>query len=206
MTQPQPGWFPDPSDPSRQRYFDGNVWTEHYANFGGPVPNIGQPAKAGMSRGMKIGLAVGAVVLGLIGLGSIGNSDKSRPASSSSSNPDITNGVTNDPPAPKNNFTRSQENAIESAQSYLNYSGFSKKNLIRQLQTVEGFSPADATFAVEHIETSGGVDWNEQAVRSAKSYLDYSSFSLPNLIRQLEGVEGFTPEQAQYGANKAYAS
>jgi hypothetical protein len=30
MNAPQ-GWFPDPERPGRLRYFDGTVWTEHYA-------------------------------------------------------------------------------------------------------------------------------------------------------------------------------
>jgi hypothetical protein len=77
-----PGWYPDPSDPSRQRYFDGKAWTENYAPFGAPAPAVGQPAKPGMSRGMKIGLGVGAAALALIALGSIGNSDKTSSSSS----------------------------------------------------------------------------------------------------------------------------
>ncbi len=47
------------------------------------------------------------------------------------------------------------------------------------------------------------MNWNEQAFKSAKSYLDYSSLSLTGLIGQLE-YEGFTYAQASYGANKAY--
>ncbi|WP_243841596.1 Ltp family lipoprotein [Mycobacterium sp. DL592] len=47
------------------------------------------------------------------------------------------------------------------------------------------------------------MDWNEQAVKKAKSYLDYSSFSLQGLVEQLE-YSGFTPSQAQYGATTAY--
>ena len=31
MTSPAPGWYPDPSDPSRQIYFDGQRWVN-------PVP------------------------------------------------------------------------------------------------------------------------------------------------------------------------
>lgn len=27
--QPPPGWYPDPGNPSRQRYYDGMQWTEH---------------------------------------------------------------------------------------------------------------------------------------------------------------------------------
>jgi hypothetical protein len=77
-----PGWYPDPSDSSRQRYFDGKAWTENYAPLGAPTPAVGQPAKPGMSRGMKIGLGVGAAALALIALGSIGNSDKTSSSAS----------------------------------------------------------------------------------------------------------------------------
>ena len=37
----------------------------------------------------------------------------------------------------------------------------------------------------------------------AKSYLEFMDFSLSGLIDQLE-FEGFTPSQAEYGAEKAY--
>jgi hypothetical protein len=97
-----------------------------------------------------------------------------------------------------------QEQAIEKAKSYLDYTAFSKIGLIRQLTTAEHFSQADATFAVENIESTGAVDWNEQAVRKAKSYLDYSSFSRDGLVTQLESAEDFTPAQAQHGADVAY--
>ena len=92
-------------------------------------------------------------------------------------------------------FTVSQENAIESAKSYLDFSAFSKSGLIDQLK-FEGYSKADARFAVNHIS----VNWNEQAARSAKAYLDYGSFSRQGLIDQLK-VEGFTTQQAIYGVN-----
>ena len=98
------------------------------------------------------------------------------------------------------NATAGQENAIEKAESYLEYSGFSRQGLIEQLE-YEEFSTADATFAVDHVT----VDWNKEAVEKAESYLEYSSFSKPGLIEQLE-YEGFTPAQAQYGADTAYGS
>lgn len=100
---------------------------------------------------------------------------------------------------PDPGLTTAQQNAIESAESYLSFSGFSQSGLIEQLE-FEGYSTADATFAVESLD----VDWNEQAAKSAASYLETSSFSLAALIEQLE-FEGFTPEQAAYGANKAYS-
>jgi Host cell surface-exposed lipoprotein/Protein of unknown function (DUF2510) len=207
MMQPPAGWFPDPTDPSRQRYFDGKAWTENYAPFGARSPGMGQPAKPGMSRGAKIGLWLMGVVV-LVAIGSLGNSHKTSSSSSTSSNYGSTTRTlaapttTEPPPIATPEFAPSQENAIKSAESYLDYTSFSKQGLIRQLQSEE-FSEADATVAVEHIEATGGVDWNQQAVKSAKSYLDYTSFSLSGLVRQLES-EGFTPSQAQYGANTAY--
>lgn len=89
----------------------------------------------------------------------------------------------------------SQQSAVRSAQAYLEMSGFSRQGLIEQLQ-YEGFSIADATFAVDSLE----VDWNLQAARSAKAYLEMSGFSRSGLVSQLE-YEGFTPPQAEYGAS-----
>jgi hypothetical protein len=99
-------------------------------------------------------------------------------------------------------YTVSQENAIESAESYLDYGAFSEQGLIDQLSSKygEGFPKADAIFAVNHIQ----VDWNEQAAKSAREYLDYSSFSRQGLIDQLESPYGeqFTHAQAVYGVNQ----
>jgi hypothetical protein len=100
-------------------------------------------------------------------------------------------------------MTRSQEQAVGSAQDYLEYGAFSRRGLINQLHSKagEGFSLADATYAVDHIT----VNWNKQAAKSAKEYLAYSHFSRRGLITQLESKsgEGFTHSQAVYGVNKA---
>jgi hypothetical protein len=93
--------------------------------------------------------------------------------------------------------TASQRNAVRTAKDYLDYTAFSRKGLIQQLE-FEGFSTEDATFGVDHI----AVDWNEQAAKAAKAYLNYSGFSRDGLIDQLE-FEGFTPAQAAYGATAA---
>jgi hypothetical protein len=100
-------------------------------------------------------------------------------------------------------LTKSQEQAIGSAEQYLSFTAFSRKGLIQQLSSGagEGFSVADATYAVDHIK----VNWNEQAAKSAKSYLSMMHFSRQGLIRQLESSagEGFTHSQAVYGVTKA---
>ncbi len=89
--------------------------------------------------------------------------------------------------------TLSQSNAVSTAQDYLDSSSFSRSGLIDQLK-FEGFSLADATYAVDNIY----VDWNEQAAQTAQDYLDSSSFSRSGLYDQLI-FEGFTPSQANYG-------
>jgi hypothetical protein len=107
-------------------------------------------------------------------------------------------------PKPKPTMTTSQQNAVQSAEDYLDYSAFSKKGLIEQLSSSsgEGFPRADAKFAVSHID----VDWNEQAVKSAKEYLENDSFSRSGLLEQLSSSagEGFTLGQAEHAVSEVY--
>ena len=74
---------------------------------------------------------------------------------------------------------------------------FSKDGLIKQLE-FDKFTTEQATFGVD----SCNADWNEQAVKKAKEYLDVMSFSKDGLIKQLE-FDGFTTEQAEYGVTGA---
>jgi hypothetical protein len=91
--------------------------------------------------------------------------------------------------------TLGQSNARRQAETYLNFSAFSRKGLIEQLE-FEGFSNEDATYGVESL----GANWREQAAKKAREYLDFGGFSRQSLIEQLE-FEGFTPAQAAYGAD-----
>ncbi len=100
-------------------------------------------------------------------------------------------------PTPAPGGSISQRNALGSAQDYLDYTAFSRSGLIDQLE-YEGYSNADATWAVDHVT----VDWNQQAAKKAQEYLDYTSFSRSGLIDQLE-YEGFTAAQAEYGVSQA---
>ncbi len=101
MTQPSPGagWFPDPSDPSRQRYFDGKIWTENYAPAvpPPPPPNVPAPKKKGGAG--RIILIAGLVVFGLVVIGSLGDSDDKDAASKSSSPTSIAKAVERAPTA-----------------------------------------------------------------------------------------------------------
>lgn len=88
--------------------------------------------------------------------------------------------------------TREQKNALDSANSYLNFTHFSRSGLYDQLE-YEGY-PHDA---IEYALNNIIVDWNQQALGTANDYLDYTSFSNSGLYDQLI-YEGFTAEQAQY--------
>ena len=96
--------------------------------------------------------------------------------------------------APKE--TAGQENARESAESYLDLSAFSRTGLIKQLK-FEGYSEKDAIYGVDAQK----ADWNRQAAASGENYLEMSSFSRQGLIDQLV-FEGFTKEQAEFGVRK----
>ena len=98
-------------------------------------------------------------------------SDKTAAASTDASAKKSSKSKKKEPAAKKEpEMTSGQENALESAQSYIDMGGFSKKGLIGQLSSSagEGFSKADATFAANNV----GADWREEAVESAQSYLD----------------------------------
>ena len=98
------------------------------------------------------------------------------------------------------------KNASRSAQSYLDFKGFSKEGLIRQLSSEygDGYTVEQATAAVQAMEDAGEVDWNEQAVRSGQSYLDMKGYSRDGLIQQRSSEYGemFTVEQATYAADQ----
>ena len=70
-------------------------------------------------------------------------------------------------PVLADSLTGPQKNAVRSAKSYLGMQGFSRDGLIDQLSSEygEGYSVSDATIAVDSLN----VDWNKNAVKSARS-------------------------------------
>lgn len=107
----------------------------------------------------------------------------------------------------ENNMVDWNEQAYKGAVEYLNYQAFSRQGLIDQLSSDSGsqFTREEAEYGVKTLEDKGEVDWNEQAAKAAKEYLDYQSFSRDGLIDQLSSDAGsqFTREQAEYGAASA---
>jgi hypothetical protein len=83
-------------------------------------------------------------------------------------------------------LTVGQENAMRKALSYIDFSGFSRKGLIEQLE-FEGFTKDESQFAVDNI----AINWDEQCIRKAQQYLNSMAFSRTGLIEQLV-FEGFS--------------
>ena len=112
------------------------------------------------------------------------------------------NPITAAPVVPQ--YSIPQQQAIAAARSYLETEpGFSKAGLISQLHSKygNGFSEKLAVFAVTHVK----VNWFQQAVYSAKSYMQTEpGWSYSGLVDQLHSPYGaqFTLRQAEYGAHK----
>ncbi len=193
--QAAPGWYDDPENPGSPRYWDGSSWNA--------------PEKKGMATGKKVAIGIGVVVAGFFGLAVIGAGMTDATTTSSMSKDNGTEVVVPEqepealpaePPMEaveeaEPTMTVAQENAVQSAQSYIDMGGFSKQGLIGQLE-YEKFSKKDATFAANNVD----ANWNQQAAQSAESYMDMGGFSRQGLIDQLE-YEGFTTKQATFGAN-----
>ena len=44
MSTPAPAWYPDPSNPSQMRYWDGTQWTDNTQSAVAPQPGFAPPA------------------------------------------------------------------------------------------------------------------------------------------------------------------
>jgi hypothetical protein len=126
------------------------------------------------------------ILVGLIGLTGCISSTSTTP--STDTNPQTNSPINSD-------ATVSQANASRSAKAYLDFSGFSRSGLIKQLM-FEGYSESDASYGAD----AQNANWNEQAARSAKAYLDFSGFSRSGLIKQLI-FEGYSKQEAEFGAS-----
>ncbi len=146
------------------------------------------------SRAASVGVWVLSVVLFIIGGALMPDSTPEQTEQSAALGSHL---------AASGNLTAAQRNAVRSANSYLQLSGFSRQGLIDQLSSEFGdsYSVGDATVAVNSLST----DWNAQAARSAVSNLELSGFSCRGLIDQLSSEFGdkYTVEQATYGATQA---
>jgi hypothetical protein len=162
------------------------------------TPTVEEPKPPISLGAVLVGLLLIVGVVGMFMADSTERSNPTTPAAVGS----IAPRPAATPSAPESNLTPAQRNAVRSAQSYLEFKGFSRQGLIDQLSSPYGgkFDVDDSTVAVDSLN----VDWNAQAVKSAKSYLDFKGFSCQGLIDQLSSEHGgkFTVAQATFGATQ----
>ncbi|MBW1606301.1 Ltp family lipoprotein [Lactobacillus sp. Sy-1] len=122
--------------------------------------------------------------------------------SSSSSN---TSSKNNNSSGTNNNATNNQRNALESAKEYVDIQNMSEKGVYDQLTSSYGdkFSKEDADYAIKHLNSDYHINWNEVALKSAKSYQRDQHMSTAAIMDQLTSSSGeqFTQEQAKYAVN-----
>lgn len=94
------------------------------------------------------------------------------------------------------------QTALKSAETYAKMMNMSKKAIYEQLTADYGdqFPEEAAQYAVDHLE---GIDWNKNALESAKNYRETMSMSNQAIYDQLISDAGdkFTPEEAQYAVD-----
>ena len=157
-----------------------------------------------MSKTWKI--IIGAVIA-IVAVAVLGSLASGKPDPKLAALPEATSSQTTAPaaknaaqPAPKK-LTKGQEEAAAKAETYVSFTGFSRKGLIHQLTAYDKFSVSDATVGVDSLN----INWNEQAAKKAQTYLEMANMSQRALVSQLtSGAEGFTKAQAEYGAKVAY--
>lgn len=89
------------------------------------------------------------------------------------------------------------EQALKSAKSYVEFSAFSYNGLVNQLES-DGFAESEVDYALEN----SSFDWNAEAVESAAKYIEYLDYNSREQIVNMLVFDGFTDEQAAYGAQQ----
>ena len=93
-----------------------------------------------------------------------------------------------------------EESALKAAKDYLECTAFSRDGLIKQLEVDKKFTHSESVYAVDNC----GADWNDQALKTAQSYLKIGGVGYSGMVDQLVYV-GFTSEEAAYAVDNCGA-
>ncbi len=98
--------------------------------------------------------------------------------------------------------SKGEEKVVEAAWGYLFLNGYSRSGLYEKL-TADSFLPEEAENAIKYLESERMVDWNEEAVCCAETYLRDRDYTREEMINTLsgEGGAGFSHDQAVYAAD-----
>ncbi len=95
------------------------------------------------------------------------------------------------------------EEAVKEIEWLLEYDSFSESMLRKQLTSdYKGFTAEQADYAIDYMVTNGYINWNDQAKKTAESYLEILTFTKEEMMDQLTKAEEYTPEQAEYAVSE----
>ncbi len=86
--------------------------------------------------------------------------------------------------------------AVRAVRDCLEYQPLSYSRIV-ELLIQGGYTEEEAHYGADHC----GADWNEQALKRAGEYLEYSLFSYTRLVDFLGQYDGFSKEEAVYAAD-----
>lgn len=226
---PAPGWYPAPHANNEQRYWDGAQWLEPPVADATAATVVmdaqseptSSPRK--MSSRSKVLIIAGSVVAGTLLIAGIGSALSGgepaesvadvRPTSVATVEP--VKEIEEEPPAPIM-VAVPEVVGMTAADAYNAMTGAGLKppamsSFADPAAIVLSTAPAagaqveegsDVTFTLE--EKPKLTLGQENAIRKAQSYLGLMGFSRTGLIEQLQ-FEGFSPEEATFGADSAGA-
>lgn len=181
------------------------------------VPETPSAPKKRRSVAARVALFTSGAAVGLLALASCGGGDEAPAPSetvtatatvtaepSSTPSPSTAPTTANQSPEPSAipedtvEVSQEFENALASAESYLEWTSFSKKGLYDQLTSEygEGFPEDAAQYAVDNVD----ADWKAEAVEAAELYYYDMNMSKSGVWDQLtsEYGEQFTEAEADY--------
>ena len=191
------GWYADTANPGSERYYDGAAWSQETRPATATPPAKPKKKRKWPWIAACAGIALVAIIA--ISASNTGGSTDAVETDSVAVTEEVAPAPAEEAAPAEPVYTLAQENALESAQSYLDLMPFSRQGLIDQLSSEygSGFDVETATWAADTV----GADWNAEAAEAAQSYLDTMAFSRDGLYEQLISEYGskFTPEQAEAG-------
>ncbi len=205
---PPAGWYPDPEGGFRQRYWDGAQWAAVEA---GPEVAIAGPRRPRLRWWQWALIALGAVILlsviaGMLGGGRAESDAAVRPASSSSAaEPRATKEPSPEPvmvavPNVVGMDGAAARAALEALGFRVAHSGDETMPVISQDAAEGAELEKGSTVTLTHEEKPTLTRGQENAIKSATSYLGFSAFSRAGLFQQLTSQygEGFEAADAEF--------
>ena len=93
-------------------------------------------------------------------------------------------------------LTSTEEQALETAQNRIDREGYGRLALVDTLRYEDGFSKADATFAVDNVR----ANWRQEAVERAQARIDGPPYTPTSLIAHVK-QEGFSRDEAAFAVD-----